>query len=175
MFLDSEGCRLERHIESAVTTWAKAKDTYLKHAEAGTSTPTHQEAIKRTNTQKKALEQLLALKAKHEDLTSKRQDLRKKIADDIDNCEFNADDNQALEASVRSLADLQVQMYYLLKDAGLAEYIDFCTDATVQSPTTARISGPDHVPQTQYIKRTQMSKQDVWTPDLPTINSIDSS
>ncbi|KAF1970345.1 hypothetical protein BU23DRAFT_538037 [Bimuria novae-zelandiae CBS 107.79] len=181
-FLDSEGCRLKRHIESAITTWTKAKDTYLKHAEAGSSTPAHQEAIKRANTQKKALEQLLSLKTKHEDLTAKRQDLRKKIADDIDNCEFNVEDNQALEAYVKSLADLQVQMYYLLKDAGLAKYMDLSTDTVEQSyggfvvkstqvtPTsidtkTADAPGPDHVSQTQYMRQTQISKPEVWTPN----------
>ncbi|KAF2444425.1 hypothetical protein P171DRAFT_414443 [Karstenula rhodostoma CBS 690.94] len=181
MFLDSEGCRLKRHIESAVGTWAKAKDTYLKHAEAGTSTPAHQEAIKRANTQKKALEQLLTMKCRHEDLTAKRQGLREKIAEDLDNDEFNVEDTQALSSYAKDLDDLQVQMYYLFKDAGLAKYMDMAIDATNQNigkvvikstqatptsnnPKMATAPGPDHVPQTQYIKQTQISRHEVWTP-----------
>ena len=179
-FLRSEGFRLRLRIESAVAALAKAKDTYLKHAEAGTSTPAHQEAIKCASAQKKVLELLLDLKTQHEDVTTKRQNLRRKIADDIDNCEFNVEDNQALEFHVKSLADLQVQIYYLLKDAGLAKMADSSVDdqgsagVVVKStqvtpapnnPLTSNISGPDHVPQTQYIKQTQISKQEVWTPN----------
>ncbi|KAL5414700.1 hypothetical protein PMIN03_013106 [Paraphaeosphaeria minitans] len=181
MFLDSEGCRLKRHIESAVGTWAKAKDTYLKHAEAGTSTPAHQESIKRANTQKKALEQILVLKSKHEDLNYKRQELREKIADDLDNDDFNLKDTEALSSYAKDLDELHVQIYYLFKDAGLAKYTDMANDtvhqnigkvvvkstqATPKSKTNrmAHTPGPDHVPQTQYIKQTQISRHEVWTP-----------
>jgi bloom syndrome protein len=179
LFLESEGFRLKLHIETAVAAWAKAKDNYLKHAEAGSSTPDHQEAIKRATIQKKALEQLLDLKARHEDITTKRQDLRKKIADDIDNCEFIAEDNQALEFHVKSLADLQVQMYHLLKDAGLAKTEDLSLEdqsfagvvvkstqvTPAPNPGVSNVSGPDHIPQTQCIKQTQITKQEVWTPN----------
>ena len=179
-FLNSEGGRLEVHIESAMVSWAKAKDAYLKHAEAGTSTPAHQEAIKRANTQKKALEELFSLKSKHEDLTTKRQMIRKKIADDIDNCDFNANDNRTLETYVKGLADLQVQIYDLLKHAGLTKHAEMpkpeqnpegivikSTQATPVAayPRALHVSGPDHVPQTQCIKQTQISKHEVWTPN----------
>lgn len=181
MFIDSEGCRLKRHIESAVGTWVKAKDTYLKHAEAGTSMPAHQEAIKRANTQKKALEKLLAMKSKHEDLATKRQELRQKIAEDLEIDEFNSEDTHALSSYAKELDDLQVQMYYLFKDAGLAKYMDIAIDTVNQNrgkvvvkstqvtPSshtnkTASALGPDHVPQTQYIKQTQISRHEVWTP-----------
>jgi bloom syndrome protein len=181
MFLDSEGCRLKRHIESSVNTWAKAKETYLKHAEAGTSTPAHQEAIKRANTQKKALEQLLAMKSKHDDLSTKRHELRGKIAEDLENCDFNDADVQVLNGHVKELDDIQVRMYFLLKDAGLAKYMDTAIGATNQNigrinvkstqvhPTSnnnkmAPAPGPDHVPQTQYTKQTQISRHEVWTP-----------
>ncbi|OAF99685.1 ATP-dependent DNA helicase [Paraphaeosphaeria sporulosa] len=181
MFLDSEGRRLKRQVESAVGTWAKAKDAYLKHAEAGTSTPAHQEAIKRANTHKRALEQLLLMKSKHEDLNSKRQELREKIAEDLDNEEFNFEDTQALNSYAKDLDDLQVQMYYLFKDAGLVKYTKMASDtanqnmgkvvvkSTQATPTSntnrmAPAQGPDHVPQTQYIKQTQISRHEVWTP-----------
>lgn len=179
-FLNSEGSRLKLHIESAVATWAKAKDAYLKHAEAGTSAPAHQEAVKRANTQKKALEELLSLKPKYEDLANKRQALREKIAVDIDNMAFNDDDNHALKMYVNSLADVQVQMYDLLKHAGLARYAEMpeanqnragivikstqATPVAVHS-RTSHVSGPDHVYQTQCIKQTQISKHEVWTPN----------
>lgn len=179
MFLDSEGGQLKRHIESAVSIWAKAKDAYLKHAEAGTSMPAHQESIKRAHIQKRALEQLLLLKDKHEDLANKRQDLRRKIAEDLDDCEFNDDDSQALEAYGKSLADLQVQMYSFLGDAGMERYADSSTIAVDQNSggviesdqvtpvsnnsKTAKLPVVEHIPQTQYLKQTQISKHKVWT------------
>lgn len=181
MFLDAEGCRLKRHIESAVATWANAKDAYLKHAEAGTSTPAQQESIKRANSRKKALEQLHSMKAKHDELSMRRHELREKIAKDLDNCDFNAGDSQALESYVKELENFEVQMYSLLKDAGMAKYMHPSRENADQGvggvvvkstqvtpvPNTSimpNVPGPDHVPQTQYMKQTQISRQEIWTP-----------
>lgn len=181
-FLDAEGYRLQRQLDTAIATWAKAKEAFLRHLESGADHSADTTKVQRAHAQKDAIEQLIVLKTKHEDMNMERQGVRKKIEEDLNRGIFNPADGEALAAIAKSLEELQVQIYFLLEVAGMKKFLepgvkneadgdarDVVIQSTQTTPTSnklkpAEIPGSSHVPQTQYVRQTQISVQDVWTP-----------
>lgn len=180
-FLDAEGFCLKQHLDTAVSCWANAKFTFLKLIESGDTRSADTNRVGRARAAKDAIEQLMSLKKKYDEINANRQELRKKIDEDLDNGAYNAGDGEALNASFRLLEEAQVQIYFLLGAAGMNKYLhpsveDNNEDATgivVEStqatpvPNLSKqldVSDSSHVPQTQYVKQTQICVQEVWTP-----------
>ncbi|KAF2685868.1 hypothetical protein K458DRAFT_300377 [Lentithecium fluviatile CBS 122367] len=182
VFLNSEGFRLKRHLDAANSSWTSAKAAFLKRLESGATPSADTDKVGRARATKDALEQLTTLKSKYDELNAKRQELRKKIDDDLDYGRYNEGDGQTLNAMFKSLEEAQIGIYFLLRAAGMNRYLhpsvdDDASDDTagivVKSTQTTPVSdrpkepevpGSGHVPQTQYVKQTQICVQEVWTP-----------
>lgn len=178
LFLDSEGFRLQRHLDNADASWTKAKAAFLKQLETGAQDLAVRAKVERTRVKRDALQRLITLKMKLEEISIRRQDSRKKIEEDLNNGVFNPDDGAALNVIVKSLEETQVQIYYLFEVAGMDKYLKPTVDedlsvvvkSTQASPTMRKATyreapGSSHVPQTQYMKQTpQVAFQEVWSP-----------
>jgi bloom syndrome protein len=181
-FIDAEGFRLKRHLDTAVSSFDKAKKALLEMIESDADPSGGTDNVGRTHAAKKASEQLMLLKTKYEAINAKRQELRKKIDDSLDNGEYNAGDGEALNANFRLLEEVELQIYSLLAAAGMGKYLNptvnlgydqAATGIVVESTQSTPIPQPikqldasdtSHVPQTQYVKPTEASVQELWTP-----------
>lgn len=170
-FLASDGSDLERHIESANNACEEAKATYAMHATTSTLGQVHIEAVVRANEHRTALGQLKMLKSEYGDLESKGKTLLEKLRDNLDKSIFDTAINEALATNTRLLEDIKGKVRQLT-DTGMEEYIII----TTTNENTGTEYDDDHnqplkeepisvdVPQTQYFKQTQISRQEIWTP-----------
>lgn len=181
-FLFAEGRRLQHHLNAATSAWGAARTAFMAHLdEHGRPDPQEQERMQRSRSRKDTLEQLISLKTKHEDLVTQRQQVKKKLEYDLDLGQFDSADGETLNKLFKMLEDTQVQMYYLLDDAGFdlqpTQAVksqhglpsNIMVQSTQVSPVRKRLdiaadSGQNRVPQTQFIKQTQVPIQETWTP-----------
>lgn len=182
-FLSAEGGRLQQLLHNASSNWDKTRTEFSKHLEEfGRPQPSETKKMERSRAKKEAVERLIVLNSKIEDLSAKRQEIKRKIDNDLNSGVFDPADGEAVNQTFKSLEDAQVQVYFLLEPAGMKAYLKpsikeenvneiskVIVQSTQLSPTSKTskaiaYSGSSHVPQTQYVKQTQISVQEVWTP-----------
>ncbi|KAF1950321.1 hypothetical protein CC80DRAFT_483099 [Byssothecium circinans] len=180
IFFDAEGFRLKRQVEAVTANWVKLKALFLKQLESGSTDSTATEAkIKHMRTAQVALKELVSLKDEYDDLSAKRQEVRAKIDEALDTGDFDVADGATLKTYVRKLEELQVKVYYLLEPADMEKYMKSVpsgrdddlhgvvvksTQAVPPKSKGLQVPGSSRVPQTQFVKQTQVSAQEVWTP-----------
>ncbi|KAH8724580.1 hypothetical protein GQ44DRAFT_682942 [Phaeosphaeriaceae sp. PMI808] len=183
-FLGAEGPRLQHHLRAATSTWESARATFLSHLnEYGKPDFAAQEQIQRSRSRKEAVEQLIALKTKHDDLTAQHQKIQRKIEYDLELGQFNETDGELFSKLFKQLQDTQIQMYHLLGTAGISLQVkpvmksepavaisNVIVQSTQVSPARKRsklATGPglDYIQQTQYVKQTQFGAQELWSPN----------
>ncbi|KAF2470450.1 uncharacterized protein BDR25DRAFT_287400 [Lindgomyces ingoldianus] len=191
LFLTTEGAQLPQYLAAANASWEKARAAFAIHVEeCGRPAPSETEKMQKSRFKKEAVEQLIFLKEKHEDLSTKRREIKKKIEDDLNNGEFNTADGETSNKIFKSLEDIQALFSFYLEQAGLKDHpkrkvedegeedisavIIQSTQTTPKSEgsTSLVCLGSSHVPQTQYAKHTQISVREVRTPPQH-INSRD--
>lgn len=181
-FLASEGRRLQDHLNAATSAWETVRAAFLVHLEQASKPDTvEQERMHRSRSRKDAVEQLMALKIKHDDIVSQRQRVKKKLESDLDIGQFDAADGETLNKLYKTLEDVQVQMYYLLGTAGIklakkatvkfenVRPSSVMVQSTQVSPVAQKsnaVARPPstHMQQTQYVKQTQFGAQELWSP-----------
>ena len=182
-FLASEGRRLQHHLDAATSAWESARSAFLTHLEgSGMPDSTEQERMQRARSRKDAVEQLIGLKAKHDDLFEQRQRVKKKLEYDLDIGQFDSADGETLNKLFKKLEDNQIQMYFLLETAAISPQAKATAKAettgssnvVVQStqpspawkkPSAATATGINHMQHTQYVKQTQFGVQEqLWSP-----------
>jgi bloom syndrome protein len=182
-FLASEGRRLQDHLNAATSAWEAARAAFLAHLEqASKPDTTEQDRMHRSRSRKDAVEQLIALKIKHDDVISQRQHVKKKLEYDLDIGQFDAADGETLNKLYKTLEDVQVQMHYLLDIAGIkvakkatvkfenVRPSSVMVQSTQVSPVAQRSKAASrptstHMQPTQYVKQTQFGAQELWSPD----------
>ncbi|KAF2827625.1 hypothetical protein CC86DRAFT_466361 [Ophiobolus disseminans] len=182
-FLASNGHRLQHHLDAAVSAWETARSAFLTQLEgSGMPNATEQERMQRARSRKDAVEQLMGLKAKYDDLFERRQKLKKKLEYDLDTGQFDLEEGTTLNKLFKMLEDYQIQMYYLIDTAAISPQTKAAvkTESTgvskivVQStqvsparkkPPATTVPGPSRVQTTQYVKQTQIGVQEqLWSP-----------
>jgi bloom syndrome protein len=180
-FLDAEGRRLQQLVTAAGSNWNKARAAFSNHIEEfGTPQPNELKRFQRARAKKEALEKIVELRNTIEELSAKRREIKKKIDNDLDSGDFDPADGEAVNKAFKAMGDAQVQAYYLLEPAGMKNYLkaavnddDDSSEVVVQStqvsPTSEKPEsiahlGSSHVAQTQYVRQTQISVQETWTP-----------
>ncbi|KAF2121812.1 P-loop containing nucleoside triphosphate hydrolase protein [Lophiotrema nucula] len=178
-FLDAEGHRLKQLSATASLGWDKARTAYASHVEEfGTPQVAETKKMQRAKAKKDALEQLVALKSRHDDLSAKRATLRAKIENDLNEGDIDIADGQALNKARSNLEDLHAQIHRLLDAAGMGLYCGAVSDSKassgimVKSTQVANFRDVDtrsnrddgNVPQTQYVRQTQIAVRETWTP-----------
>lgn len=183
-FLDSEGYRFQQYLNDASSSWDKVRTAFSKHlVEFGEARPGETEKMQRSRAKKEAFEQLIVLKPRHEKLSARQEELQRKINDNLNAGRFDSltTDGEAARKIFKSREEVQVQIYSHLKAAGMGKYLgpdhkdgvangmgEIVVQSTQVTPTTERqdpIAFPsNNVPQTQYVKQTQISVREVWTP-----------
>jgi bloom syndrome protein len=181
-FLSSEGRRLQDHLNAATSAWKTARAAFVVHLEQFSKPDSaEQERMNRSRSRKDAVEQLIALKIKHDDLVMERQTVKKKLEYDLDIGQFDTADGETLNKLFKTLEDVQVQMYYLLDTAGIKlqerpnvkiesmQPSNVVVQSTQASPVRKKskaVTGSvsNHVQQTQYVKQTQFGGQELWSP-----------
>jgi bloom syndrome protein len=179
-FLDAEGRRLQQLVTAACSNWDKARAAFSNHIEEfGTPQPDELKKMQRARVKKDSLEKVVELKSTIEELSAKRQEIKKKIDNDLNSGDFDPADGEAVNKAFKSMEDAQVQVYYLLEPAGMKNYLkaavndDDSSEVVVQStqvsPTSEKPKGiahlgSSHIAQTQYVRQTQISVQETWTP-----------
>ncbi|KAF2870933.1 hypothetical protein BDV95DRAFT_668366 [Massariosphaeria phaeospora] len=183
-FLETEGHRLQQHLSTAQLDWDNARAAFAQHLEEnGIPEPGEETRMKQSRQRKDAIERLVSLRREHDELSMRRRDIKKKIDDDLNAGQFEQSDGEMSNKIFKSLQDTQAQLFYFFEPAGMKKYLkpsrendDVGTNmsevvirSTQVTPKSRRIkglaySGLDHVPQTQYVKQTQISVQQTWTP-----------
>ncbi|KAF2129924.1 hypothetical protein P153DRAFT_431010 [Dothidotthia symphoricarpi CBS 119687] len=183
-FLSSEGHRLQFHLNAASSAWDRARAAFVEHlAEAGKPTSDEQEKMSCARSRKEAVEQLIALRERHVSICAERQKIKEKLENDLNIGHFDSieADGQAINKLQKPLSEIQVQMYHLLDTAGIKQrprtivkteskpLSNVVINSTQAPSARQRTKAPSdsesgHVPQTQYVRQTQVSVQEVWTP-----------
>ncbi|KAF1946676.1 hypothetical protein EJ02DRAFT_393754 [Clathrospora elynae] len=182
-FLGGEGRRLQKHLDTASSAWDNACVTFVAHlSEFGKPDPDEQERMERARSRKEAVEQLITLKSQYDDFATQRQRVKQKLVDDLNNDgQFDAADGETLNRCFKKMVDTQIQMYYLLDSAAIKQQsrpvvkkeAKDCRNVVIQSTQASPIRqtskalrdvGPSRVPQTQYVKHSEVAVQEVWTP-----------
>jgi bloom syndrome protein len=181
-FLSSEGRRLQHHLKAATSAWSTARAAFVGYVEQFSKPDSaEQQRMLRSRSRKDAVEQLIALKTKHDDLVTQRQTVKEKLEFDLDIGQFDSADGETLNKLYKMLEDVQVQMYYLLDTAGVKpqespnvkieamQTSNVVVQSTQASPVRKKskaVAGPmsNHVQQTQYVKQTQIGAQELWSP-----------
>jgi bloom syndrome protein len=178
-FMGSEGQRLQRHLNSASSAWDNARAAFLAHVtEFGRPDPEEEEKMKRARLRKEAVEQLVTLKVKHDDIIAQRERVKKKLVDDLNIGQFDAADGEILNKLFKSLEDTQIQMYHLLETANIQQQKRTAVktesktnniDMTQTSPVRQYSKPPadtglNRIPQTQFVKQSNSATHEVWTP-----------
>jgi bloom syndrome protein len=181
-FLTAEGCRLQQHFVRASSSWDKARTSFSRYLEEyGEPDQYEMEKMQRARARKEAVEQLIALQSKHEELSAKREDVRRKVEDDLNAGIFNVD-GSLLNKIFKAREDVQVQIHSLLQAAGMNRYLNTISnsntdgdidDVVIQSTQASPVlkvrgaitsPGLHRVPQTQYVRHTQERIQETWSP-----------
>ncbi|OAL46027.1 hypothetical protein IQ07DRAFT_590810 [Pyrenochaeta sp. DS3sAY3a] len=173
-FLDSEGTRLQKHLNAASSAWDVALAGFMAHLqEYGIPDDDAKETMERARSRKEAVERLMALKSKHDDLFAQQQKLKKKIEDNLTIGQFNVADGERLKTLSSSLDDTQVQMYHHLEAAQIKEQPKRTTTvksessrhvmvkSTQASPVRRKVQvqAPfEDIQQTQFVKQTQVDR-----------------
>ena len=181
-FLTTEGQRLQKHLNAASSAWDNARAAFVAHlSEFGKPDPQEQERMERARSRKDAVEQLIVLKSKHDDLVAQRQRVKQKLEDDLNIGQFDAADGETLSRLFKMIEDILIQMHHLLDLAAIKQMpkpivkSEFNNSrlVVIQStqtspvrprPKTSREVGPNRVPQTQYTKNNEVPVDEVWTP-----------
>jgi bloom syndrome protein len=181
-FLTSDGLRLQHHLNAANSAWETSRTAFLASLEqSGNPDTTEQEKMGRSRARKDAVDQLIALKAKHDDLVAQRKRVKSKLEYDLDIGQFDSADGATLNRLFKTLEDTHVQMYYLMDTAGISmqkkttvkmepsgssKVVIKSTQASPTRKNSRAIAGPglDRVQQTQYVKQTQFGGQELWSP-----------
>lgn len=183
-FLSSEGHRLQFHLNAASSAWDRARAAFVNHLqEFGKPDSIEQEKMASSRSRKEAVEQLMALRARHAEICAERQKIKEKLENDLNIGHFDSieADGQAINKLQKPLNDVQVQMYHLLDIAGIKQQPKtmvkvepkLSSNVVIQSTQAPsirqKVKAPSdlshgHVPQTQYVRQTQVSVQEVWTP-----------
>lgn len=178
-FVASKG---DRHLASVTVAWEKAKTAFVEQVGLDDPDPHVRENLERLRPRKDAVEQLTALRGKYEEVSSKRDVLKKKVKDDIEEGIYEEADYSALRMASKSVEDLEVQIHHYLGVAGIQKpkiapkevrkpaikteikaSHRVVVEATQVSPARRKQSrtvdvGPGHVPQTQ------LPNQRAWSP-----------
>ncbi|KAF2176382.1 hypothetical protein K469DRAFT_645841 [Zopfia rhizophila CBS 207.26] len=183
-FLKLEGLRLQQHLGAASARWEQAQATFITHLETvGEATPEMTKEADEIRANRDSIIQLISLKSKHDDLTKTRVELRQKITNALNTGQFDPADGELSNKTVKALQGVEAQMFSLFEQAGFTNYpqpperddkTDDVSEVIIQSTqvtpksenTNNVLACPDssHVPQTQYVKQTQISVREVWTP-----------
>lgn len=182
-FLASDGRRLQHHLDAATSAWETARSAFLAHVEAsGVPDSSEKERMQRARARKDAVEQLMSLKAKHDDLFEQRQKVKKKLEYDLDIGQFDSADGETLNKLFKMLEDNQIQMYYLLDTAAIITQAKKAVKAettgssnvvvksTQVSPARKKSSvatgqNSSRIQHSQYVKQTQFGAQEqLWSP-----------
>ncbi|KAF2001065.1 hypothetical protein P154DRAFT_464906 [Amniculicola lignicola CBS 123094] len=184
-FFNKEGHQLEQQLHVAHGNWDRAKaNLNMCFDEYGSPGPKQIEEVKRAGVRKDALKMLMDLKTRLDHLIAERNEIKARIDAELEAGEYlHLEENGKIFKKVfDSVKELQEKLYALLEPAGYPSYTRALTTdethhtangvvvkSTQTSPTselkTARpYHGSDHVPQTQYVKQTQISVREVWTP-----------
>ncbi|KAF2738012.1 hypothetical protein EJ04DRAFT_487240 [Polyplosphaeria fusca] len=178
-FLKAESYRLQNHLTSATKDLDKIKAAFVSHSEEFGFNPSEHAKLTKASAKRKAVEQLVKLSTDHESLSAKRQAITKKIHDDIKYGTLDAADSDALNTAFKALEEVQHHVYSLLSSAGMHAYLkpipglnsgedhDGVIVQSTQAPIARKSKEPLHqesVPQTQYVKQTQISVHETWTP-----------
>lgn len=181
-FLSTEGQRLQKHLKAASSAWDSARAAFVAHlSEFGKPDPSEQERMERARSRKDAVEQLISLKTKQDELTGQRQRVKQKLEDDLNIGQFDAADGETLSRLFKINEDIQIQMFYLLDLAAIKQQSTPLVktesknnrNVVIQStqasparppPKASRDIGSNRIPQTQYTKPSEIGAQEVWTP-----------
>lgn len=181
-FLSTEGQRLQKHLKAASSAWDNARAAFVAHlSEFGKPDPSEQDRMERARSRKDAVEQLISLKAKQEELMEQRQRVKQKLEDDLNIGQFDAADGETLSKLFKMNEDIQIQMFYLLDLAAIKQQStplvktesknnrNIVIQSTQPSPVrplpkVSRDAGSNRIPQTQYVKPSEVGAQEVWTP-----------
>jgi bloom syndrome protein len=169
-FLSSDGLRLLQLLDAAGSAWDEARSAFVKRlSETGVPDLAKQEAMDRLRLRKEAFEQLIAVKAQHDEISLKQAETRKKVEDDLNKGQFDAADGQVLKKLFKSLDDIYLKMRNLLLAAGVklqhqnAENLG-SNDIEVESNQTSPVwqqsqvpagAAANRAPQTRYAKPMQ--------------------
>ncbi|KAF2752241.1 hypothetical protein M011DRAFT_455049 [Sporormia fimetaria CBS 119925] len=188
-FLAAEGSRLRQHLNRAQSQWERAREAFTEHLEEyGEADPGETEKMQLARSRKDALEKLVDLESTHRQLTAERQEIRRRIIEQMENGETPLDGGAAHRVT-KSLEDVegQIDAYIqasgirLLTRGGSLETADNVmvrsTQASPAMRTATLVASPrrDRIPQTQYVKQTQISVREVWTPDRGVVFAEDAS
>lgn len=181
-FLATDGRRLQDHLNAAASAWETARASFLNHLEQFSKPGAAEHGrMQRARSRKEAVEQLIALKLTHDDLTMQRQTVKKKLEYDLDIGQFDSADGETLNRLYKMLEDIQVQMYFHLDMAGFriqenpsvkAEPLrisNVVVQSTQASPMQKKLKAPlglvsERIQQTQFVKQTQIGQQELWSP-----------
>lgn len=179
-FLRAEGHRLEMHLKGACEDWDQVRVEYSRHLEEfGYAQPSETEKVQQSLSKKKAMEELVGLALEHEKLSRQREEARKKIDDDLIRGLIPVDGAMVFKIT-KTMEGVEAQIYSQLETSGMNKYLENpggidndVDDVVIRSTQAAPASrakkvsaspAPNHIPQTQYIKQTQISVREVWTP-----------
>jgi bloom syndrome protein len=181
-FLGNEGSRLQKHLNAASSAWDNALAAFLAHvSEFGKADPSEQERMERARSRKQAVEKLITLKNKQDDLEAERQKVKRKLEADLNIGQFEEAEGQTFNKLFKMVEDIRIQMYYLLDVAAIKQpskpvvKSEFKTSrhVVIQStqaspvrpdPKLSRDTGSGRVPQTQYTKHSEATVEQTWTP-----------
>ncbi|USP73154.1 uncharacterized protein yc1106_00428 [Curvularia clavata] len=180
-FLGTEGQRLQSHLNAASSAWDNSRAAFIAHLEHGQPDPSEKERMELARSRKEAVEQLITLKTRHDDLVAQRQRVKQKLEDDLNIGQFDAADGETLSKLFRMIEDIQIHMHHLLDQAGIKQQPkptsklelksgrSVVIQSTQASPTRSfhngsRDAGPNRIPQTQYSKNNDAVAQEVSTP-----------
>ncbi|KAF1837972.1 hypothetical protein BDW02DRAFT_627523 [Decorospora gaudefroyi] len=182
-FLCTEGLRLQSHLNAASSAWANARSAFVAHlSETGKADPGEQERMEWARSRKEAVEQLIALKTKQDQLVAQRKRVKQKLEDDLNIGQFDAADGETLSKLFKTIEDTHIHMYYLLDVACIKQPSMAAVktepkagrNVVIQStqaspirpvPKVSKETGSNRVPQTQYVKHNDTAAQRLWTPD----------
>jgi bloom syndrome protein len=172
-FIEPNG---DRHLRSVIVAWERAKTAFVEQVGLDDPDPCVKENLERLRSRKDAVEQLMALKEKHERTSTERDVLKKKVKDDIEEGIYEDEDYSALRTASKSLDDIEVQIHHYLGVAGIeqpkesrkpaikveAKPHHVVVEATQASPARRKQNRPvdaesGHVPQTQLPDQRTMS------------------
>ncbi|KAF2201331.1 ATP-dependent DNA helicase [Delitschia confertaspora ATCC 74209] len=184
-FAVSQGLRLEQHLRSTISQWEKAKENFQEHLEVAGYDPVMHERTNILRIKKEAIERLIPLQESYNEMSRRREILRRKIQNDLNSGNFNPSDGELSNKLFKALQDVEIQISDLLEPAGFKipsnpslehgegqgdEEVVVCS--TQVTPTSENIDAtaypePSPVPQTQYTKRPQLATKEAWIPPQP--------
>ncbi|PSN62622.1 hypothetical protein BS50DRAFT_532006 [Corynespora cassiicola Philippines] len=182
-FYKSEARRLDQYQSQASSRWDKARATFARHLEEfGIPQPGEKEKLSKARARKEALEQLITLKERYEELNIERLRLKEKIDRDLILDDLDLEDGKALKSVVTSIEECAIRIHSLFEPAGMEGYLgptvrtdvdgnisEVIVKSTQTTPTSDKPKAHEdtdsgHVPQTQYINPTQVTIRKARSP-----------